>query len=162
MFRRLQRSLDRFARAALNRKLARQIAGGLATGLVIGVLPKDSALPYLVALVALLLPHSLIATVLSATLASVISPVLDPVWDRVGYQLLSAPAFQPIGSFLESQSWMAWTRFNNSVVMGSLVISLALWPVIYLISWLIVSRLQAAADSRPELPPSPLATETEG
>lgn len=161
MLRRLQRSFDSIRRAALNKKLAGQIAGGLATGMVIGLLPKDSALPYLIGLVSLALPFSFLASLPSILIFSLISPALDATWDRVGYQALSAGWFQPIGNWLSSIEVMSWTRFNNSVVMGSLICSLAAWPIVYVAGRLIITRLQKSFDVSNTIQ-TPLATEIDG
>lgn len=161
MFRRLQRSVEKLRRAALNPKIAGRIAGGLATGMVIGLLPKDSAIPYLLAIIATLLPHSLLAMLPSVLFFTLLSSSLDPSWDRVGHEILTASWFTSIGQTLESLPWMAWTRFNNTVVMGTLVTSLAAWLPVFVVSRFLIVRFQRMA-STAQLDSAPLATEVEG
>lgn len=161
MFRRLHRSMEKFQRAALNPKIAGRIAGGLATGMVIGLLPKDSVIPYLLAVLATLLPHSLLAMLPSVLFFTLLSSTLDPTWDRVGHQILTAGWFSGVGQTLESWPWMAWTRFNNTVVMGTLATSTIAWLPVYALSCFLIKRIQRMA-STAQLDSAPLATEVDG
>ncbi len=161
MFRRLQRSIENLKRAALEKKFAYRVAGGIATGLLIGVLPKDSALPYLFGVFAILLPFSLLATAISAVIFSMVSPLLDPTWDQVGYEILSSSHFHSFGVWLETLPAVAWTRFNNTVVMGSLVCSTAAWLPCFGICLLGISILQATSKRNRASVSNPRATEIE-
>lgn len=167
MFAGVRPTLQRWKRLALKRQTANRVAAGIAMGMIVGLIPGDSALAYLALVIALLCPVSLIAAALSALVFTMISPSLDTVLDSIGMQVLSMDALMGVWTWLETLPLIAWTRFNNTVVMGSIVFSLVAWlPVFLLMRWLI-TRFQSAYQvqkngdknsSDPRISPS-LATE---
>ncbi len=107
----------------------RRLAAGLALGFVIGFLPKDSLFVVIIGLVGLLSTANLITLLIGAVVISLIGPNFDWLFDRIGFSLLSQPALQPM--FAELSTWpiFVWTRFDNTVVVGSLIVGLLLfWP----------------------------------
>lgn len=121
----------------------RQIAAGIALGAMLGMVPKGNLIA--VALVVLLfaLRVNRTAGLITAAGFSFISLALDPFTHRLGAKLLSIESMQPMYAWLYDLPLGPWIGFHNTVVLGSLVVGLyAAYPV-YLISKIILDRVQA-------------------
>lgn len=101
-----------------------QVGFGIALGMVIGLIPKDSLFAYAFGLVVFATNVNLLATSLSAFCFTWIGAFLDPVSHQVGYYVLTQPGLQSTFLWLYEQPLVPWTRFQNTVVMGSLLIGL--------------------------------------
>lgn len=111
-----------------------QLALGVSLGLVIGLLPKDSLLPYLLGMMALLTNANLVTLIVSGLVFSWIGPVADPLTHQIGGWLLTFDPLESVWAWLYQVPLMPWTRFENTVVMGSLVFGLLLSFPIYSLS----------------------------
>ena len=111
-----------------------QLALGVALGLVIGLLPKDSLLPYAIGLIALLSNANLLTLVISGILFSWVGPTADPLTHQIGGWLLTLGPLESVWVWLYQIPVVPWTRFNNTIVMGSLVLGLLLSVPIYSLS----------------------------
>ncbi len=119
---------------------SRQLAVGVACGLVIGLIPKDSLLPYAIALIAILSRGNLLSMGVSGLVFSGLSPALDSVSHRLGIWLLTLDPLQSTWSALYQLPVVPWTRLENSVVTGSLLLGLISCVPIYLISFQFFER----------------------
>lgn len=111
-----------------------ELALGVAFGVIIGLIPKDSAIPWLIALVFLLSRGNLLCGIIAAVVASAISPLIDGFSDRMGASLLSIAFMQEYFAAWMELPWVPWTRFNNTVVAGSLSLGLIAALPVYLMS----------------------------
>jgi len=113
---------------------AHQLALGTALGAIIGIIPKDSAFAWIAMLFLVLSRGNLLCGILSAIAFSFAGPHFDGWFDRTGEYVL---AFSSLGEFWAScmeVPWLAWTRFNNSVVMGTVVSGIGMAIPMYLVS----------------------------
>jgi uncharacterized protein (TIGR03546 family) len=110
---------------------ARHIACGTALGMVAGLVPKDSAFFWAACLVVLFSNASFYAAVGVAFVFSLVGPLADPITGWVGGFLLTADAIQPVWQWLAGLPVASWTRFNNTVVMGSLVMAGVMYVPVY-------------------------------
>lgn len=117
-----------------------QVALGLCFGMVLGLTPLWSVHNVLVLLLVFVLRTNLSAFLLSAILFSGSAYLLDPVFHQIGLGLLTAGALQGVWTALYGIPLMRLTQFNNSVVMGSLVVSLALFGPMYWLSCMLIQR----------------------
>jgi uncharacterized protein (TIGR03546 family) len=118
--------------SALNAKATpRGIAGGFALGAIIGLTPTGSLHNIAVLLLIFILPLNKSASLVSAILFGLFAYALDPLFDRIGYFLLTLPALKPMWTALYNTPVVPWTRFNNTVVLGSLVGALAVLPLLF-------------------------------
>lgn len=123
----------------------RQLAMGVAFGMMIGLIPKDSLLPYLIALVALLTPSNLACLGISAFVFHTFGPKLDPVLQQIGNWFLTLDALTPYWQLISEYSIFNWLRIENTVVTGALLLGLsAFWPV-FLISKFAFAKFGARA-----------------
>ena len=98
-----------------------------------GLLPKDSLICYVAAVLLILTTANLLCGILSGIGFSLISTSLDPWSHKIGQYLLLHEHLEPTWTWLATLPVMPWTRFNNTVVLGTLVIGLlALVPLYYI------------------------------
>ncbi|MGH2569151.1 MAG: TIGR03546 family protein [Bacteroidota bacterium] len=110
----------------------RQIAGGFALGSIVGLSPMFTLQGLAIWLIILLLNVNLSAAILSFTVFSLLAYLFDPAFHWLGYQLLvEVQGLQDLWTSLYNAPIAPLTRFNNTVVMGSLVAALAALPVTY-------------------------------
>jgi uncharacterized protein (TIGR03546 family) len=57
--------------------------------------------------------------------------VLDPLVHSLGFWMLTRPALEPLWTALYTVRFVPYTLFNNTVVLGSLVLSLILALPVY-------------------------------
>jgi uncharacterized protein (TIGR03546 family) len=108
-----------------------QIAGGFALGSILGLSPMFTLQGAIVWLVLLILNVNLSAGLLALTVFSLFAYLLDPAFHALGYWLLvRVDALQAMWTTLYNAPLAPLTRFNNTVVLGSLVVALlAFLPV---------------------------------
>jgi uncharacterized protein (TIGR03546 family) len=119
----------------------RGIAAGFAYGAWIGLLPLTGLFPLLFGLFAFLININLAVVAAATLLFKLIAYLLDPAANQVGYVLLAKiPALKPFWTSLYNMPLVPYTRFNNTIVLGSLVIGfLLLVPNYFLGKKLLVS-----------------------
>ncbi len=111
-----------------------ELALGIAFGVLIGLMPKDSAFPWIIALMFLLSRGNLLCGIVAAIAMSAVGPMIDVWSDKMGMAVLSIDSLQSAYASWMDLPWVAWTRFNNTVVAGSLAIGVIGWLPVYLFS----------------------------
>ncbi len=114
---------------------SRQLALGVCLGILIGLLPKDSLLCYAIVVLLILSTANLLCGLISSIGFSFVGLFLDPWSHQVGQFVLNYEPLVTTWTWLSALPVMPWTRFNNTVVMGSLVIGLAAFIPIYFVSY---------------------------
>jgi len=112
----------------------RQLAFGCAFGVLIGLLPKGNLLAVVVAILFFASRVNLSVGMLTALAISFCAGYFDPFAHRLGHFLLSAPPLQSLWTSLYNTPMVPWTRFNNTVVLGNLVIGLFLYYPVYVVT----------------------------
>ena len=110
-----------------------QIASGLAFGIFLGFAPFLSLQTLLVLLIVFVFRVQLGAAFLSAFFFKFIAFLLDPVADMFGRAALENLSLRPMWLTMYNVPLLPMTRFNNSIVMGSFLISLILCPVLFFV-----------------------------
>jgi uncharacterized protein (TIGR03546 family) len=110
----------------------RQVAGGFALGSIVGLIPGLSLQSLLVWLVIFVLDVNLSAAFLAATLFALLAWLLDPVFHQLGYWLLvDLEPLKGLWTAMYNAPIAPLTRFNNTIVMGSLAGAVILTVPIY-------------------------------
>jgi len=110
-----------------------QVAGGFALGSILGLSPMLTLQGLIIWLVILILDVNLSAATLSLLLFSLIAFIFDPLFHQLGYFLLvNIDGLKGIWTTLYNAPIAPLTRFNNTVVIGSFVSALILFPIVYL------------------------------
>lgn len=121
----------------------RQIALGVSLGFVLGMSPALSLQSLLVFVILLFFRVQLGAAFLAAFFFKFVAFFLDPAFHSVGQWVLENPSLNPLLTNLYNTALVPWTRFYNSIVMGSGVVSFLLLPVVFLLSFWLVQKYRA-------------------
>ena len=126
-----------------------QIGLGVALGAALGLTPIASLHNLLVLLLLAVLNVSFGAGMLAWALCVPVGFMLDPLFDRLGHWLLvDAPALRPLWTTWDNVPGLALTNFNNTVVLGSVVVWLALCLPLFLASRWAVIRYRETLGAR--------------
>lgn len=109
----------------------RHLAAGFALGAMLGLVPKGNlfAVIFLLLFFALRLNKGL--ALLAAAFFTPLGWLADAPAHKIGLALLKAPALASLWTALYDMPIVPLTRFNNTVVLGSLVIGLVLFAPLY-------------------------------
>ena len=103
-----------------------QLASGMAAGIILGFAPFFSLQTLVVLFLVLIFRVQLGAAFLSAFFFKFVAYLFDPAADVLGRWALEAEALRPIYTQMYQMPIIPYTRFNNSIVMGSFIVSLIL------------------------------------
>lgn len=110
------------------------IAAGFSSGILLGFMPKNNLLWYILSIFILFLYIQRTTFVLAMALGSLLSGLLDPSFNQLGILILSNEKMIPAFSAALNVPFVSLTKFNNSVVMGSLVCGIVLYvPLFFLV-----------------------------
>lgn len=108
-----------------------QIAWGLVLGLFLGFSPLLSLQAMFVLLILLFFRIQFGAAFLSAFFFKFIAFLIDPAADALGRWVLEMDGLRPLWTKMYNVPLLPYTRFNNSIVMGSFLVALILAPLFY-------------------------------
>lgn len=117
-----------------------QLAAGFSFGAWIGLMPLQGLVPTLFVFISFLININMGFLAVAALLFKLIAFAVDPLANQLGYFLLTKiPALHPFWTQLYNMPAFPYTRFNNTIVLGSFVIGLLLlvpnyWLGLYLVS----------------------------
>lgn len=137
------RLIARFLRVLNSVTNPGQISLGFCFAMVAGLTPMMSLHNLVVLLLILILRVNLSAFLLGLGVFSGMAYLLDPLFHWYGLRILTAPSLEGLWTSLyNSTLWrLAW--FNNTMVMGSMVFSLALFVPLYFLSNSLIRRYRA-------------------
>lgn len=136
----------------------RCLALGLASGVLLGLIPKGNLLAIGIASVVFAMRVNIPVATTAAFVISLAGTWLDPLTHRLGQAVLTQSMLTPIWQWLYQQPFAAWTSFNNTVVMGNLLLGSALFYPAYRLSlpwfvryrqWLDLREERADDDRQP-------------
>ena len=112
-----------------------QIAWGFGLGMILGLTPFLSLHNLLVVILIIMLKVNLATAIFSFGIFSAIAYLIDPVFHSFGYYILvDLESLNGFWTWLYNVPVLALSKFNNTVVMGSLVSSIILiLPVYFLV-----------------------------
>jgi uncharacterized protein (TIGR03546 family) len=125
-----------------------QIAAGVAAGFILGMTPVLSLQTFLVFICIFLFRIQIGAAFVSTFFFKFVAFLLDPAFDAVGFWVLNLPALQGVFTTLYNMPIVPFTRFNNTIVMGSGVLSLILSPFVFIGAWYIVKQYRVQIVAR--------------
>lgn len=109
-----------------------QIAYGVALGAALGLTPIANAHNLLIILLLAILNVSFAAGMLAWAVFVPIGFMFDPIFDRVGrWLLVDVTSLRGMWTTWDNVPGLALTNFNNTVVLGSVVVWLALFVPLY-------------------------------
>jgi len=109
-----------------------QLAAGIAAGFVLGMTPAFSLQTLFIIFLILFFRIQLGAALLGAFFFAFPAYLMDPIFNRVGEALLESQGLGGLWTALYNMPLIPFTRFNNSLVMGSGVIAFLMAPFIFI------------------------------
>lgn len=109
----------------------RHLAAGFALGAALGLIPKGNLFAAVFFLLFFTLRLNKGMALLSATFFTPLGWAVDGLAHSIGLSLLKAPALAVLWTALYDLPIVPLTRFNNTVVLGNLVLGLALFAPLY-------------------------------
>src|SRR5574344_467950 len=108
-----------------------EIAHAFACGILLGFMPKNNLLWSILFVFILFMRIQRSALTLSLILGVLIAPALDNCFDSVGWWILTREGAIPTYRYLLDIPFVAFTKFNNTVVMGSLACGIMAYIPLY-------------------------------
>lgn len=125
-----------------------QIASGIAAGFILGMTPFFSLQTILVFVLLLIFRIQIGAAMLSAFFFAFAAFLLDPAFHWVGGLILESESLKPVFTTLYNMPIVPFTRFNNTVVMGSGIIAILLSPLVYWLGRMFVVKYRQTVVAR--------------
>lgn len=125
-----------------------QIAAGIAMGFILGMSPMLSLQAMLVFICLFLFRIQIGAAFLAAFFFKFIAWILDPIFDEFGRAVLSSESLSSLWTALYNMPIVPLTRFNNSIVMGSGIVAILLFPVIFFVSRSLILKYRETVVAR--------------
>lgn len=110
------------------------LAMGMTCGFILGMTPVLSLHSLLVFLILFFFRIQIGAALVTAFFFKFIAFLLDPAFDFVGRKFLEMESLHGIFTSLYNMPIIPYTRFNNSIVMGSAVVTFTLSPIVFILS----------------------------
>lgn len=140
----LLKQLFQMIRLLNSERGALPLAAGVACGFVLGMSPVFSLQTALMFAVIFFFRVQLGAALASAFFFKFIAFALDPLFHSVGSWALQLDFLQGLYTHLYNMPLIPYTRFYNTVVMGAGLVSLALFPLVFASSLLLIKKYQQA------------------
>ncbi|MBQ9238010.1 MAG: TIGR03546 family protein [Treponema sp.] len=121
-----------------------QIAHAMCLGLILGFVPKNNLLWYMLFIFFLFVRINKSAYFLMTLLGLLVASRIDPLFDALGFRVLTFAPFEPIFSWLLDIPFVGFTRFNNTVVCGSLVAGLIAYIPLFVLAMLLIKLWRAS------------------
>ncbi|MCR4662641.1 MAG: TIGR03546 family protein [Endomicrobiaceae bacterium] len=102
-----------------------QIAWGFALGAILGLVP-NMFMKLVLFIVIMMFRVNVSAAFLAWAVYEILSFALDPLFDSLGYYILNIGSLNSFYTYLYNLPVVPFTKFNNTVVMGSLVVGIIL------------------------------------
>lgn len=125
-----------------------QIAAGVAAGFILGMTPVLSLQTLLVFFVIFFFRIQIGAAFICAFFFKFIAFLLDPVFHQVGVAVLEMEALQPLFTSLFNMPILPFTRFYNSIVMGSGITAIILAPFVFIGAKILIHKYRATVVAR--------------
>lgn len=110
------------------------LAAGMTCGFILGMTPVLSLHSLLIFLILFFFRIQVGAALVTAFFFKFIAFLLDPAFHAVGSNVLEMESLKGFFTTLYNMPLIPYTRFNNSIVMGSAVITFALSPFVFILS----------------------------
>lgn len=116
------------------------LAAGITCGFILGMTPVISLQSILIFLFLLLFRIQFGAALISAFFFKFIAFLMDPIFNIVGSMVLETASLQSLFTTLYNMPIIPFTRFNNSIVIGSGIVSIILSPIVFIMSQILVKK----------------------
>ncbi|WP_455381954.1 TIGR03546 family protein [Salinispira pacifica] len=111
-----------------------EVGAAVATALLLALMPSGNLLWIVLFLLTFFVRLNLGIELAFLAIFGLLAPLLDRVIDQVGFWFLTLPGLHGFFTALYGVPILPFTRFNNSMVMGGLLIGLAAWAPVCLLA----------------------------
>ena len=125
-----------------------QIAAGLACGLVLGFAPALSLQTIFIFIVIFFFRIQAGAAFTAAFFFSFIAWAFDPILHQIGSMALELESMRSFYTTLFNLPIIPFTKFYNSVVMGSAIASILMAPIVFIIAKILIKKYRIVIMSR--------------
>lgn len=132
------KAIVNFLKALNSNRNPSEVAHAFCMGVILGFMPKDNALWFLVFVFFLFVRINKPCYLIVTAVVSLFAWACDPVFNSIGYSVLTFPKFENFFSWLLDLPFVNFTKFNNTIVMGSLVSGLVLYIPLFVLIVLFV------------------------
>ena len=124
------------------------LAAGMTCGFILGMTPSLSLHSLIIFLILFFFRIQIGAALVTAFFFKFVAFILDPAFHAVGSKVLELPSLQGFYTSLYNMPLIPFTRFNNSIVMGSAVITFVLSPFVFIMSRIFILKYRATVVAR--------------
>ena len=124
------------------------LAMGMTCGFILGMTPSLSLHSLIIFLILFFFRIQIGAALVTAFFFKFVAFILDPAFHAVGSKMLELPSLQGFYTNLYNMPLIPFTRFNNSIVMGSAVITFILSPFVFIMSRIFIVKYRATVVAR--------------
>lgn len=117
------------------------IAAGVTAGMLAGLIPSDSLLVPMIAIVVMATQINLFVAAISMIAFTWIGSYCDSLLHQTGALVLTHPKLQSTLTWAAEAPILPWTRFNNTIVCGAVVLGTGLAYPVYFFTHQLVERL---------------------
>lgn len=117
-----------------------QISLSICFAMVVGLTPLFSLHNLILIFLVCFLRVNISAFILFWPLFSAVAYLLDPFFHTIGWALLTAPSLESLWTVFYNIAFFKLARFNNTIVMGSLIFSLTLFLPVFLLGNYLIRR----------------------
>lgn len=117
-----------------------QISLAFCFSMIMGFTPILSLHNLFVLLLALILKVNLSAFILGTIIFSGMAYLIDPLFHWIGFTVLTTSSLKGIWTIFYNSTLWRLERFNNSILMGSLIFSLFLFVPLYLFTNYLIKK----------------------
>jgi uncharacterized protein (TIGR03546 family) len=121
---------------------------GMTCGFILGMTPSLSLHSLIIFLILFFFRIQIGAALVTAFFFKFVAFILDPAFHAVGSKMLELPSLQGFYTTLYNMPLIPFTRFNNSIVMGSAVITFILSPFVFIMSRIFIVKYRATVVAR--------------
>lgn len=109
-----------------------EIANAVCLGILLGFVPKNNVLWYILFIFFSFVRINKTAYFFVTLAMSFLAPALDGFFDNFGYAILTNEKFTPLFATLIDIPFVGFTKFNNTIVCGSVVFSLLIYIPLFI------------------------------
>lgn len=125
-----------------------QIAAGISAGFILGMTPMLSLQSFLVFFCIFFFRIQAGAALIAAFFFAFAGWLLDPMFHAIGSTVLEMPALEGLFTAMYNVPLLPLTRFNNSIVMGSGVVTILASPFVYFVSLYMIKKYRVSVVER--------------
>lgn len=117
-----------------------QIANSFCIGLILGFMPKDNLLWYMLLVFFAFVRINKCGYFIMILVGSLVAYLLDPVFDTIGYAVLTFGPLENFYAWALDVPFVGFTKFNNTIVAGSLAFGLMAYVPFFVLMMIAVKN----------------------